>query len=168
VTQPLTEMSTRKDSWGWRRPVRRADNLTTYIWWLSRNSEASTSKNPKGPSRPVAGKLYFYIYNVVQIWPGLFVCKQVTVCPGHIWTTLYIYNSERGRYNSIFIATGYEMDGPRMESLWWRNFPHSFRPALGAHPASYTMGTGSPFRRWRNQGVALTTHRHLAPRSDKE
>jgi hypothetical protein len=31
------------------------------------------------------------IYKVVQIWPGLFVCKQVTVCPGHIWTTLYKY-----------------------------------------------------------------------------
>jgi hypothetical protein len=30
-----------------------------------------------------------YMYRVVQIWPGLFVCKQVTVCPGHIWTTLY-------------------------------------------------------------------------------
>jgi hypothetical protein len=30
------------------------------------------------------------LYKVVQIWPGLFVCKQVTVCPGHIWTTLYI------------------------------------------------------------------------------
>jgi hypothetical protein len=29
-------------------------------------------------------------YKVVQIWPGLFVCKQVTVCPGNIWTTLYI------------------------------------------------------------------------------
>jgi hypothetical protein len=29
------------------------------------------------------------MYNVVQIWPGLIVCKQVTVCPGHIWTTLY-------------------------------------------------------------------------------
>jgi hypothetical protein len=28
-------------------------------------------------------------YKVVQIWSGLFVCKQVTVCPGHIWTTLY-------------------------------------------------------------------------------
>jgi hypothetical protein len=25
-----------------------------------------------------------------KIWPELFVCKQVTVCPGHIWTTLYI------------------------------------------------------------------------------
>jgi hypothetical protein len=30
------------------------------------------------------------MYKVVQIWPGLIVCKQVTVCPGHIWTTLYI------------------------------------------------------------------------------
>jgi hypothetical protein len=32
------------------------------------------------------------LYNVVQIWAGLFVCKQVTVCPGHIWTTLYIFS----------------------------------------------------------------------------
>jgi hypothetical protein len=30
------------------------------------------------------------MYKVVQIWPGLIVSKQVTVCPGHIWTTLYI------------------------------------------------------------------------------
>ena len=30
------------------------------------------------------------LYKVVQIWPGLFVCKQITVCPGHIWTTLYV------------------------------------------------------------------------------
>jgi hypothetical protein len=29
------------------------------------------------------------MYKVVQIWPGLFVCKHVTVYPGHIWTTLY-------------------------------------------------------------------------------
>jgi hypothetical protein len=29
-------------------------------------------------------------YKVVQIWPGRFVCKQVTVFPGHIWTTLYL------------------------------------------------------------------------------
>jgi hypothetical protein len=35
--------------------------------------------------------IYIYIHKVVQIWPGLFVCKQVTVFPGHIWTTLYIY-----------------------------------------------------------------------------
>jgi hypothetical protein len=29
LTQLLTEMSTRNISWGWRRPVRRSDNLTT-------------------------------------------------------------------------------------------------------------------------------------------
>jgi hypothetical protein len=34
---------------------------------------------------------YVSLYKVVQIWPGRFVCKQVTVCPGHIWTTLYYY-----------------------------------------------------------------------------
>ena len=33
--------------------------------------------------------VHFMNYKVVQIWPGLFVCKQVTVCAGHIWTTLY-------------------------------------------------------------------------------
>jgi hypothetical protein len=32
------------------------------------------------------------MYKVAQIWPGLIVCKQVTVCPGHILTTLYLYN----------------------------------------------------------------------------
>ena len=36
-----------------------------------------------------SGKSINIKYKVVQIWPGLFVCKQVTVCPGHIWTTLY-------------------------------------------------------------------------------
>jgi hypothetical protein len=30
-THPLTEMSTRCISWGWRRPVRKADNLTTIL-----------------------------------------------------------------------------------------------------------------------------------------
>jgi hypothetical protein len=41
------------------------------------------------------------IFMVINVWPlydntrwfkydrELFVCKQVTVCPGHIWTTLY-------------------------------------------------------------------------------
>jgi hypothetical protein len=35
--------------------------------------------------------LYTFVkHKVVQIWPGLFVCKQVIVCSGHIWTTLYM------------------------------------------------------------------------------
>jgi hypothetical protein len=38
--------------------VHEADNLTTFMCRLSRNSGASTSWNPKGLSRPVVGKLY--------------------------------------------------------------------------------------------------------------
>ena len=41
---------------------------------------------------------------------------------------------------SVGIATRYGMDGPGIESRGERDFPHLSRPA---HPASYTMGTGS-------------------------
>jgi len=58
--QPLTEMSTRNVSWGYRRQVRRADNLTTFMCRLSWNLGAWTSWNPQGLSRPVMGLLYFF------------------------------------------------------------------------------------------------------------
>ena len=45
------------------------------------------------------------LYKVVQIWPGLIVCKQVTVCPGHIWTTLYI---QKGRSSSPGIQSAFD------------------------------------------------------------
>jgi len=35
LTRALTEMSTRNVSWGQRRPVLRADNLTTFMYRLS-------------------------------------------------------------------------------------------------------------------------------------
>jgi hypothetical protein len=41
--------------------VSRADSLTTFMCRLSRNSGASTSRNPKGLSRPLAGRLYLYL-----------------------------------------------------------------------------------------------------------
>ena len=59
-TQPLTEMSTRNISWGWKQPVRRADNLTTFMCRLSRNLGALTSWDTLGLSRPVMGLLYLY------------------------------------------------------------------------------------------------------------
>jgi hypothetical protein len=31
----------------------------------------------------------------------------------------------------VGIATGYELDGPEIESRWGRDFPHLSRPALG-------------------------------------
>ena len=42
---------------GYRRPVRRADNLTTFICRLSWNLGASASWNHQGLSRPVTGSL---------------------------------------------------------------------------------------------------------------
>jgi hypothetical protein len=69
LTQPLTEMST--------RPVRRADNLTTFICRLSWNLGASTSWNPQGLSRSVMGLLCFYVR---VLYPEqatvLFECKE--------------------------------------------------------------------------------------------
>ena len=36
-----------------------------------------------------------------------------------------------GPGSSVGIATGYGLDGPGIESLWGRDFPHLSRPALG-------------------------------------
>jgi len=55
LTQPLTEMSTRNISWGLKAAGARADNLTTFMWRLSWNLEASTSWNTQGLSRLVMG-----------------------------------------------------------------------------------------------------------------
>jgi hypothetical protein len=48
-----------------------------------------------------------------------------------------------GRDSSPGIATGYELEGPGIESWCWRDFSHTSRLTLGAHQASCTMGTGS-------------------------
>jgi len=47
------------------------------------------------------------------------------------------------------------------------NFP-PIQTGSGAHPDSYTVGTGSPFWGKRGWGVALTIHSHLALRLKKE
>jgi hypothetical protein len=37
----------------------------------------------------------------------------------------------RGRDSVVDVATGYGLDGPRIESRWGRDFPHLYRPAMG-------------------------------------
>ena len=37
----------------------------------------------------------------------------------------------RGQGSVVGIATGYGLEGPGIESLWGRDFPHLSRPALG-------------------------------------
>ena len=49
----------------------------------------------------------------------------------------------RDRVSSVGIATRHGLDDPGIESRWGRDFLHPSRPALGVHPASYTLVTGS-------------------------
>jgi len=64
-TQTLTEISTMSISWGYRRLVRKADNLP-----LSWNLGTLTSWNTLDRSRPVMGMLYLFFY-----------CYPWHVCP---------------------------------------------------------------------------------------
>jgi len=49
LAQQLTEMSSRNISWGLRRPVRRADNLTTFMCRLSWKTGSLSLLEPSGP-----------------------------------------------------------------------------------------------------------------------
>jgi hypothetical protein len=99
-TQPLIEMSTRNSSWGQRRPVRRADNLTTFLCWLSRNSGASTSWNPKGLFRPAAGKL------ITEVIKSRKVCRR----HGTSKTRVNVFNRKTSRAQTIWETPKY-MEG---------------------------------------------------------
>ena len=48
-----------------------------------------------------------------------------------------------GRDSSVGIATSYGLGGSGIESRWGTRFSAPVRTVPGAHPASYTMGTGS-------------------------
>ena len=48
-----------------------------------------------------------------------------------------------GRDSSDGIATRYGLDGPGIEFLRGRDFPHTSRPALGPTQPPCIMGTGS-------------------------
>jgi hypothetical protein len=71
------------------------------------------------------------------------------------------------RDSSVGIATRYGLDGPGIESRWWARFSAPVQTGPGAHPASYTICTGS-FPGYSDRGVAVTTHPQLAPRLRKE
>jgi hypothetical protein len=52
---------------------------------------------------------------------------QDQICKSQSWDV--------GWDSSVGIATGYELDGPGIESRWGRDFRHPFRLALGpTHP----------------------------------
>jgi len=104
LTQPVTEMSIRNISWGYRRPVRRANNLTTFMCRLPRNLGASTSWNPQVLSRPVLGLLYLS-WNFVRKIASFFLlrfCARAPLTPG------FVYPCNNARFH---ISTGLSSHG---------------------------------------------------------
>ena len=79
-----------------------------------------------------------------------------------IHITYIIYKLICGPGSSVGIVT----DVLGIESRWGEIFRPS-RPALGAHPASCTVGTKSLLGVKYGRGVLLTTHPLLVPRSWK-
>ena len=67
----------------------------------------------------------------------------------------------------VDIATGYGLDGARVESRWGARFSAPVQTGPGAQSASCTMGTGSFPGVKSGRGVTLTPHPFLVPWSLK-
>ena len=67
-TRPSTEMSTKNISWGWMRPVRKADNLTIFMRRMFGNLGVLTSWNPQGLPMTVQGLLRLCDYTYTAGW----------------------------------------------------------------------------------------------------
>jgi hypothetical protein len=70
-----------------------------------------------------------------------------------------------GPGSSVGIVTGYGLDGPGIESQWGVSFSAPVQTSPGAHPASCTMGTRSFPGVESGQGMTMTPHLLLVPRS---
>ena len=77
-----------------------------------------------------------------------------------------IHHPWRDWESSVGIATRYGLDGPGIESRWGEIF-RTLQTGPGAHPASYTMGTG-PFPGVKQPRRGVDHPPHLAPRLKKE
>ena len=56
--------------------------------------------------------------------------------------------------SAVGIATRYGLDGPGIKSWWGVRFSAPIHTGHGAHPVSYTMGTGSfPVVKWLGHGT---------------
>jgi len=67
-----------------------------------------------------------------------------SVANHHPWTVAFLQfwrTAPTGHFFSKRLATGWSVRGSNPGG--GRDFPHPSRPAPGAHPASYTLGTGS-------------------------
>ena len=73
------------------------------------------------------------------------------------------YRLHYGPGSVVGIATGYRLDGPRIDSRWGARFSAPIHPGPGAHSTSCTMGTGSFPGVKSGRAVTLTSHPLLVP-----
>jgi hypothetical protein len=70
----------------------------------------------------------------------------------------FMYVREGGPGSSVGIATGYGLDGPRIESRWGARFSTPVQTGPGDHPTHCTMGTGSFLGVKSGRSVTLIPH----------
>jgi hypothetical protein len=83
------------------------------------------------------------------------------------YTYFIVFPGSVGRDSSVGIATRYGLDDPGIDSRWRARFFATVQAGPGAHPASYTMGTGS-FPGVKRPGRDVDHPHHLVPRLKKE
>jgi len=89
------------------------------------------------------------MYKVVQIWPGLFVCKSGDISPGHIWTTLYFpkqtYKFQENKNRDIHIFFNYFMG----LYFWNLLFGRSKRTSVTFHGTELILESSKSFSKSR-------------------
>jgi len=75
-TQPLTEMSTRSIFWGYKRPVRKADNLTTILGHCHLNLNFLESSGHVGP---VMGLIYLYLARLRLVYLNFKIIWMISI-----------------------------------------------------------------------------------------
>ena len=105
--------------------------------------------------------------SLVQPSTSVTIPPKFTVFDKGLKFTLCSENLRWSLDSSVGIATCYRLQGPGIESRWEARFSASVQTGHGAHPASYSIGTGcfpSVKRPWRG----FDHPPNLAPRLRKE
>jgi hypothetical protein len=93
------------------------------------------------------GRVFHFLYSAwTHSYPKEPTLNSVDILLWSVIELLFLIISfTMGRHGSVGIATLYELDCLEIESRWgWgARFSAPVQTCPGAHPASYTMGTGS-------------------------
>jgi hypothetical protein len=95
---------------------------------------------------------------LIMVW-----CKKINIpSVAQAGKTIEPLYETVGRDSSVGIGTCHRLGGPGIESQWGARFSTPIQTSPEAHPASYTMDTGSFLAvMWTRCGVDHHPHLHL-------